>query len=103
MLHALRVDLRITAETEGTTRIVRVDGRLAREGVGELEGVLRDTTGPLRLELSGLRSADVAGLKALRSLREAGAELSGMSPFIALRLETIDPGAPKKDRSVRRA
>jgi hypothetical protein len=34
------------------------------------------------LDLSGLRSADSDGIRALQSLSEAGAELRGASPYI---------------------
>ena len=37
---------------------------------------------PLRLNLSGLRSADRDGIRALQSLAEAGAELHGANPYI---------------------
>ena len=37
---------------------------------------------PLHLDLSGLRSADRDGIRALLSLSEAGAELRGASPYI---------------------
>ena len=37
---------------------------------------------PLRLDLSGLRSADVDGIRAIRLLSETGAELHGASPYI---------------------
>ena len=40
------------------------------------------TNPPLRLDLSGLRSADMDGIRALRSLSETGAELQGASPYI---------------------
>ncbi len=37
---------------------------------------------PLGLDLSGLKSADIEGIRALRSLSETGAELQGASPYI---------------------
>jgi hypothetical protein len=37
---------------------------------------------PLRLNLSGLRSADSDGIRALQSLSESGAELHGANPYI---------------------
>ena len=42
---------------------------------------------PLRLDLSGLKSADPTGIKLLRSLSAAGAELYGASSFILKLLE----------------
>jgi hypothetical protein len=37
----------------------------------------------LRLDLSGLRSADPDGIRALQSLSEAGAELHGANSYIS--------------------
>ena len=42
---------------------------------------------PLRLDLSGLKSADPTGIELLRSLSAAGAELYGASAFIRKLLE----------------
>ena len=79
--------LRITEERlEGFT-VMHVAGRLAGEGVEELSRACRAVAGPLRLELSALLHADEAGLALLRSLRDSGAEICGVSPFIELLLE----------------
>ena len=42
---------------------------------------------PVRLELSGLKSADPDGIEALRALATQGAELTGASPYILRLLE----------------
>ena len=57
------------------------------EGVAELNRVCGASSRPLRIRLSGLLQADEMGLSLLRSLRESGAELSDVSPFIGLLLE----------------
>ena len=41
----------------------------------------------VRLDLSGLRSADRDGIEVLRSLAAEGAELTGASPYVQLLLE----------------
>ena len=79
--------LYIACESDAGTRVVRLEGWLDGEAVGELERVVNGGSGPLRLDLSELRSADTAGLDALRALRAAGASLVGASPYIRLLLE----------------
>jgi len=80
------VTLYIACESDSGVRIVRLEGWLEGEAVAELERVVNGESGPLRLELSELRSADAAGLSALRALRTAGASLVGTSPYIKLLL-----------------
>jgi hypothetical protein len=95
------VSLRISSHLAGECTVIQVDGQLRDDGVGELERMVADLVGPLRLDLSGLRSADEAGLAALRALRAKGAALAQASPYIAL---LLDPGAgpPSGRRTSRR-
>ena len=79
--------LRITEERLENVTVVHVAGRLVGKGVEELDRVCAGSHGELRIELSGLLQADELALALLRSLRESGAELSGVSPFIGLLLE----------------
>ncbi len=78
--------LRISTRRDAKGEVVIVDGRLDAEVVGELERVVAEISGPLRLELAGLRSADEAGLEALRALRARGFVLIGTSPYLRLQL-----------------
>ena len=78
--------LKIEEERLGMSTVVHVAGRLAGAGVDELSRVCRAASGRLRLELSALQHADEVGLALLRSLRDSGAELAGVSPFIQLLL-----------------
>ncbi len=78
--------LYIACESDSGVRVVRLEGWLDGETVAELERVVSEGSGPLRLDLSELRSADTAGLDALRALRAAGASLVGASPYIRLLL-----------------
>ena len=84
--------------------VVIVDGRLDAEVVDELERAVAALSGPLRLELAGLRSADEAGLEALRVLRARGIVLTGVSPYLRLRLgaenvrKAREPPAPSEGR-----
>jgi ABC-type transporter Mla MlaB component len=87
--------LRISEERLGEGAVVHVAGHLAGDGVGELGRVCATSTRPLRIDLAELLQADDVGLSLLRSLRESGAELAGMSPFISLLLEKRGSRADK--------
>jgi hypothetical protein len=88
-----------------------VDGRLDAEVVGELERVVAGLSGSLRLSLAGLRSADEAGIEALRRLRARGIGLTAVSPYLRLRLgverrrkareRPAPPGGPRRERGAR--
>ncbi len=78
--------LYIACESDAGVRVVRLEGWLEGEAIAELAQVVSAGSGPLRLDLSELRSADAAGLDALRVLRAAGASLVGASPYIRLLL-----------------
>lgn len=81
--------IRISSSTEGTTRIVRVEGRLEAAFVPDLLAESRSEKTSVRLDLSGLQSADEEGLRALSALRAGGTELDGASPYIR---ELLDGG-----------
>ena len=89
---SIGMKLRIARETarSGIT-LIRVDGELVGEGVGELEKVCDAVDGPLQLDLTNLRSADARGLGRIRALVGRGASLRGVSPYIALLLDGDDP------------
>ncbi len=91
---AVRSMLRISEEClEGST-VVHVAGRLVGKNVEELDRVCASKGKELSIELSGLMEADEVGLSLLRSLRDAGAVLTGVSPFMSLLLETRVPHGP---------
>ena len=74
--------LRITVSTDGPIAEVRLEGRLEAFGVPDLQESCRTAGVPLRLDLSGLRSADEVGIHALQLLRARGVEFRGVSPYI---------------------
>lgn len=84
--------VRISVEETGQRRVVRVEGRLTVEEVPELEGALGDDLTVAELELHDLRSADSAGLAALRRLRAAGVALRAVPPRIALEINEESAG-----------
>jgi hypothetical protein len=72
----------VTAEAESVGSTVRIDGQLTSDAVPDVRATCDSAPPPLRIDLSGLRSADDDGLRALQSLSEAGAELFGADPYI---------------------
>ncbi len=74
--------IRVSTEVGETVTTIRIEGKLTGVSVPDLRAACGSANPPLRLDLSGLRSADRDGIRALRSLSEAGAELNGASPYI---------------------
>ena len=76
------MDSRISSRRDGTGTVVRIEGRLDATAVPALLAECRSVGHPLRLDLSGLLSADADGVRALRALRDQATEFLGMSPYI---------------------
>ncbi len=74
--------IRITTSKENSAMTIRVEGRLNAEAVPDLQKEVKRAGAPLRLNLSGLISADAEGIKELRALSAKGAELRGASTSI---------------------
>ena len=74
--------IRVTTEAGETVTTIRIEGQLTSVSVPDVRTACESANPPLRLDLSGLRSADSDGIRALRSLSEAGAELHGANPYI---------------------
>ncbi len=79
--------IRITTKTDGNKTTIFVEGRLSAAEAPDLRKECQSIDAPLRLDLSGLKSADPTGIMLLRSLSAAGAELYGASAFISKLLE----------------
>ncbi len=75
--------IRVSTEVGETVTTIRIEGKLTSASVPDLRAACGSANPPLRLDLSGLRSADSDGIRALRSLSEAGAELLGANPYIS--------------------
>ena len=85
--------IRITTAVAKTVTIIQLEGQLTSSSVPDVRAACGSANPPLRLNLSGLRSADSDGIRALQVLSEAGAELHGASPYInQLLLELLEPG-----------
>ena len=74
--------IRVSTEVGETVTTIRIEGRLTSDDVPDVRAACESANPPVRLEVSGLRSADGAAIRALQSLSEAGAELHGASPYI---------------------
>jgi hypothetical protein len=68
-------------------RIIHLSGRLEWEQSPELTGLCDQAPKAVRLDLGDLVSADAVGLRTLGTLRRRGAELIGVSPYLAMQLE----------------
>ncbi len=79
--------IRITTTTEEKTTTIRLEGRLTAEAMPGLQREFELASAPVRLDLSGLISADAEGIKKLQALSAKGAELRGASAYIRQLLE----------------
>ena len=79
------MSLHITSDEEGGLRTVHVAGALGFDGLGELLRACREAP-RLQLDLSELLTADEAGTNLLAALRDEGAELVSVSPYVYLLL-----------------
>ena len=87
--------IRISSSREGSSRVIRIEGRLEAAFVPDLLAESPEEGSAVRLDLSGLQSADREGLRTLRQLRAEGATLEGASPYIRELLDGGARGAPK--------
>jgi len=67
----------------------RLSGRLDAESTEVARSVLAGSAGLRFADLSELGMVDAVGLGLLAALRAAEVELEGLSPYLALRLETL--------------
>ena len=78
--------LRITTiQDDGAQRVLKLEGKLLAEWVGELKDACRTAVAQgcrVQLDLSGLSFVDVSGTAALRDLLRLGASITTTSPFV---------------------
>jgi hypothetical protein len=67
--------------------LLRVEGRLDAESLGEFEHSCKEAQLQLTLDFAGLRWIDDKATEFLRQLLSDGAVVTNASPFIALRLK----------------
>ncbi len=73
---------RITSSSDKNNTTIRVEGRLDAEGVEDLMKEIQLAAAPVHLELSDLQSADIEGVRALRSCSVKGVKITRSSPYI---------------------
>ena len=82
--------LRMTHSTDEGRSTLHLEGKLLAPWVGELEVLVNGAAGglPQRIDLGGVTFVDPAGADLLRTLREAGVEITSCSAFVAELLES---------------
>ena len=83
-----RVAVRITTTVSENQTVLKVDGWLKGDAVGELRRTYRSIPTPTVLDLSDLQSPDREGAALLRELLSVGVELRGTAPYMELLLRT---------------
>src|SRR5262245_42581817 len=78
---------RLDVSPEPGRAVVRIQGGLAGVAVRELERLCEDASDPLVLDVTHLLSADDAGIATLKRMWNGGAQLTGVSPYLALLLD----------------
>jgi anti-anti-sigma regulatory factor len=81
------VSFRITTNDDGNVTTIRVEGRLGIEAVPELRREFQLAGNSVRLDLSGLTSADADGVRELLELSHKGAKLCGLSAYVRQMLD----------------
>lgn len=85
--------LRITTANDGFECVLKLEGKLLADWVGELRETCQQAQaafGDLQLDLSGLSFVDPQGTLALRELMRQGIRVTTTSPFIGELLKEID-------------
>ena len=90
------MDIRISVIRTGSGILLKVDGMLTAARLPMLESTVATLEQPFAVDLSELRASDEEGIQALRRLRDAGANLRGLSPLIALRLGLGDDDGERR-------
>ena len=85
----MRLKITVTAgETETT---IMIEGELLSQGIPDLENACRSMDGAFTVDLSELVKADEEGIQALKNLRDGGARLVAVSPYIELLMKSGPP------------
>jgi hypothetical protein len=80
------VSCRIDVLEEHGVRVVRVEGRLTEAHTADLLAVCLEPPRSLRIDLSGLSSADGIAVEALRRLQSDGIELTRIPRYLEFTL-----------------
>ena len=89
--------VRITVGEPASFRRIAVEGRLSADAVHDLEREVGDHPDEVVLDLANLRSADAAGVAALRRLRAEGVAMQRTGLHLAWRIDEA-PGHGDESR-----
>ena len=81
--------LHITVQKYDDGSVVRLSGRLAGESVAEARQVCFSAAAPLLIDASELRDAGADGIALLVELMTEGAQVEGLSGYLAMRVRTL--------------
>lgn len=76
----------INKKNDGERTIIQIAGALRGRAIDDLERLCTETSGPLCLDLSQLRSSEDEGVQLLKALAGQGVRLLGVTPYVALML-----------------
>ena len=91
--------VRLTVDEQGSTRRIRVEGRLSAEALGELEELVRGPPRAAALLLGDLRSIDGPACDWLRGIESTGVELVDVPPHLRWRIEADESQTQPPTRS----
>jgi len=77
---------KITKEYDESGTLLRIDGELTSEGLGELGRVCERATKPFRISVSNLSVTDDPVVEAFRQMIRDGVKFEGASPYLSMRL-----------------
>ena len=81
------MSFRINVSAHGDRTIVELAGKLTAEAVPELVRIASPEPSAVTLDLSQVQSVDGVAASALKTLRDQGADLVGIGPYVALLLD----------------
>ncbi len=76
------MSIRVSTEVGETVTTIRIEGHFASRDAPDVRAACESANQPVRLDLSGMRSADGGAIRVIKSLLESEAELRGASPYI---------------------
>jgi hypothetical protein len=83
--------IRITTQKEKNGTVVTIDGQVVESDLREIRRVRESVTGAVVLNLRGLDTCAVGGVRILRDWLGAGARLQSATPFLEMLLKEPSP------------
>ena len=86
--------VKIIKTVRDSSTVLRIDGDLCGESVGELKKVCTELKALVCLELAELRHVDDEGIEVLLTMINEGAQILSINPYFDLLLKTKRGDAP---------